>query len=166
MDARTRTYVAGGAIMAVILLLLFRRRGEQQIIQEAAGQAIFQISGPVINTYQLPALPDIIFPPFAGGDIINFQLPSLGGDGFDISKLFQHAFDWMQTTDLACSCGDSAYTPAVWITVKEPIPPTQTQFVYLTPPPVLPSQSFVMKPAAPATTVLHFAKAGSSMSVG
>lgn len=163
MDARTRTMLAGGAAIVIILLLFRRLKSTTEIVQEAS-QPVFHIDGPVINTYQLPALPDIIFPPFAGGDIINFQLPTLGGDGFDISKLFSHPWDWMQTTDLACGCSDSAYTPAVWITVKEPTPPPVTQFIYVTPPPALPSQAMTFKPAPPP--VIKFARAGSSMSVG
>ena len=161
MDARTRTMLAGGAAIIIILLLFRRLKSVTEILNEAS-QPVFHIDGPVINTYQLPGLPDIIFPPFAGGDVINFQLPTLGGDNFDLSKLFGHPWDWMQTTDLACGCSDSAYTPAVWITVKEPTPPAQTQFIFVSQPAPLPPM--VMKPAT-TYPKLVFGKS-SSMTVG
>lgn len=163
MDGRTRTLLAGGAAIVIILLLFRRLKSDTEIIQEAS-QPIFHIDGPVINTYQLPALPDIIFPPSKGGDIINFVLPSLGGNGFDISKLFQSPWDWMQTTDLACGCEYSAYQPAVWIEVQQPAPPPQTQFIFVSPPPMI-TQPLVAKPATPTKPVIQFSR-HSSMSVG
>ena len=158
MDGGDKRLIAGGLIAVVILLLLFRRlKSTQELLQEAQ-QPIYHIDGPVINQYQLPGIPDIIFPPFAGGDTINFVLPDLGGDAIYWSKIFGSAFDWMQTTDLACACSYTAYQPTVWINVQQPPPPPVTQYVYVSPPPVLPPRLVEPTPALTTYPRLTFGK--------
>lgn len=127
MNAKT---IGVSLVAFLILFLLWKRGGNTTIVEEQEGPTVINIKSGDVVTYEIP--------PYQHIDIGEYKPTSF--------------FDWMQTTNMICSC-DTDYKPQVPVEV---IPPPQRataiSYVFLSAPaPTLPPYN---PPPALAPTIL------------